>query len=145
MKSSRLALTYGFLGIDFNIVEFATRARLKGVPYARRLFDSAAMKMGLRLGTFPFPFELDSDDEFFAKEMKKLPDYAQAAVAAGCLRAVATVAPACEVRPYHENFELHKQRLQEICKVLEPAGVRLGLGFQRPGVSAEEQGVPIHS
>ena len=36
-----LALTYGFRGIDLNIVEFATRVKLRGMPYARRLIDSA--------------------------------------------------------------------------------------------------------
>jgi sugar phosphate isomerase/epimerase len=125
-----LALSFGFTSIDLNVSEFATLARLKGVPYARRLFDSAALKMGLKLGTFPFPFEWESDDEQFAKDMKKLPDYAQAAVDAGCLRCVATLSPASDVRPYHENFEFHKRRFQEICRVFEPAGIRFGVGFQ---------------
>ena len=35
-----LALSFGFTSIDLNVVEFAMQARLKGVPYARRLFDS---------------------------------------------------------------------------------------------------------
>ena len=121
-----LALTYGFGGMDLNVVEFATRARLKGVEYARRLIDSAKLK----LGSFVLPFDWDMDDESFAKEMKKLPEYAQAAVSAGCTRCIATVAPANDTRPYHENFEFHKRRFQEICKALEPAGVRLGVGFQ---------------
>ena len=125
-----LALTYGFGGMDLNIVEFATRARLKGVEYARRLIDSANAKMGLRLGTFAFPFDWDTDDEMFAHDMKKLPEYAQAAAAAGCTRCTATVAPGCDKRPYHENFEFHKTRFQEICRVFEPAGVRLGIGFR---------------
>ncbi len=125
-----LALSFGFTSIDLNVVEFAMQARLKGVPYARRLFDSAALKMGLKLGTFAFPFDWESDDETFAKEMKKLPEYAQAAVAAGCTRCVATLAPASDARPYHENFEFHKRRFQEICQVFEPVGVRFGIGFQ---------------
>ena len=121
-----LALTYGFGGMDLNVVEFATRARLKSVEYARRLFDSAKLKMG----AFALPLDLDSDDEIFAKDMAKLPDYAQAAVAAGCTRCIATVAPGSDKRPYHENFEFHKRRFQEICRALEPAGVRFGVGFQ---------------
>ena len=72
----------------------------------------------------------DTDDETFAKDLKKLPEYAQAAVAAGCTRCIATVAPASDKRPYHENFEFHKRRFQEICRALEPAGVRFGVGFQ---------------
>ena len=125
-----LALSFGFTSIDLSVTEFATLTRLKGVPYARRLFDSAALKMGLKLGTFAFPFDWESDEEQWAKDMKKLPDYAQAAVDASCLRCVATLAPASETRPYHENFEFHKRRLQEICRVFEPAGIRFGIGFQ---------------
>ena len=121
-----LVLTYGFGGMDLNVVEFATRARLKGVEYARRLFDSAKLK----LGTFALPLEWDTDDETFAKDLQKLPEYAQAAVAAGCTRCIATVPAASDKRPYHENFEFHKRRFQEICQALEPAGVRFGVGFQ---------------
>jgi sugar phosphate isomerase/epimerase len=96
------------------------------VEYARRLIDSAKLK----LGAFALPLEWDTDDESFAKDLKKLPDYAQAAVAAGCTRCIATVVPASDKRPYHENFEFHKRRFQEICQALEPAGVRFGVGFQ---------------
>ena len=34
-----LALTYGFAGMDLDVADFATRARLRGMPYARRLID----------------------------------------------------------------------------------------------------------
>ncbi len=121
-----LALTYNFGGMDLNVVEFATRARLKSVEYARRLFDSAKLKMG----SFALPFDWDTDDESFAKDLAKLPDYAQAAIAAGCTRCIATVVPATDKRPYHENFEFHKRRFQDICRALEPSGVRFGVGFQ---------------
>jgi sugar phosphate isomerase/epimerase len=120
-----LALSYGFAGLDLNAVEFATRARLKGMDYARRLFESAKIK----LGTFPLPVDWDADEETFQKELKKLPDYAKAAVTAGCTRTTAVLSPASDKRPYHENFEFHRKRFQEICKTLEPSGVRLGVGF----------------
>jgi sugar phosphate isomerase/epimerase len=120
-----LALSYGFGGMDLNVVEFATRARLKGVPYARRLMDSAKIE----LGTFQLPLEWDTDDATFEKDLKKLPEYAQAAVEAGCKRCVATLAPGGDKRPYHENFEFHRRRFQEICHALEPSGIRLGVGF----------------
>ena len=120
-----LALTFGFGGMDINAVEFATRARLKGMDYARRLIQSAKIK----LGTFQLPVSWEADDETFQKDLKKLPEYAQAAATAGCTRTVVTLAPAGDQRPYHENFEFHRRRFQEICQVLEPTGVRLGVGF----------------
>ena len=48
----------------------------------------------------------------------------------GCTRTTALLAPANNDRPYHDNFEFHRRRFQEICGVLNPAGVRLAVGFQ---------------
>lgn len=121
-----LVLTYGFAGVDLNMAEFATRVRLKGMVYARRLLDSAKV----RVGTFPLPMEWDTDDESFQKDLKKLPEYAQCAAELGCTRTTAILAPAGDNRPYHENFEFHRHRFQEICAALKPAGILLALGFQ---------------
>ncbi len=121
-----LALTYGFAGMDLNVAEFATRARLKGVEYAARLLQSAK----IRLGTFALPFPWDADDETFQKELTKLPEYADYAAKAGCTRCTTVLPPAGDALPYHENFEFHRRRLHEVCAALKPAGVRLAVGFQ---------------
>jgi sugar phosphate isomerase/epimerase len=121
-----LALTYGFRGIDVNIVEFATRVKLRGMPYARRLIDSAKV----RLGTFRLPLEWDVEDEAFGKDLEKLSQYVQVAAEIGCTRCVCTIEPAGDKRPYHESFEFHRRRFAEVCRVLEPGGVRLGVGIR---------------
>ena len=121
-----LALTYRFGGMDLEVADFATRAKIHGMPYARRLIDSAQ----IRLGSFPLPFAWDTDDEVFRKDLEKLPEYAQAAIKVGCTRCLAMLAPACDTRPYHENFEFHRDRFTQICQVLQPAAVRLGAGFR---------------
>ncbi len=123
-----LALTFGFKGMDLAVEEFATRAKLRGMPYARRLIDSAK----IRLGTFDLPMDWETDDDLFKKDLAKLPEYADAAVEVGCTRCVATLAPAGDQRPYHENFEFHRQRFAEICAALQPSGVRFGVGFRAP-------------
>jgi sugar phosphate isomerase/epimerase len=61
--------------------------------------------------------------------MKMLPEYAQCAAELGCTRATAIVAPAGDERPYHENFEFHRRRFQELCEVLNASGIRLAVGF----------------
>jgi len=121
-----LALTYGFRGMDIDIVELATRAKLHGMPYARRLIDSA----GIRLGSFRLPLDWDIDDDLFKPELEKLSEYAAVASELGCTRCVARIAPAGDKRPYHENFEFHRHRFTDIAKALEPHGVRLGIGFR---------------
>lgn len=121
-----LAMTFGFQGLDLDIGEFATRAKLKGIDYAKRLIQSAH----LRPGTFELPVDLDSDDALFAKRVQRLGEYAQVAGEVGCTRAVTAIPPANDQRPYHENFEFYRQRLAEVCRVLQASGVRLGLTFQ---------------
>jgi sugar phosphate isomerase/epimerase len=121
-----LALTYGFAGLDLNMAEFASRARLKGMPYAKRLIQSA----NIRIGTFALPLEWETDDDVFQAELKKLPELANCAAELGCTCCTATLAPAGDVRPYHENFEFHRRRFHDICAVLKPAGVSLAVGFQ---------------
>jgi sugar phosphate isomerase/epimerase len=120
-----LALTYGYQGLDIDVAEYATRVKLHGVPYARRLVASARLK----LGTFTLPLELNADDATFSKKLQKLAEYAQVAAEVGCTRCVTTVMPADDTRPYHENFELCRQRLSSVCGVLKPSGIKLGVGF----------------
>lgn len=125
-----LALTYGFQGMDLDLEDSATRVKLHGMPYARRLIDSAAASRDFRLGTFEAPIEWDTDDEPFKKALAELADMAQVAAEMGCTRCVATIAPAGDKRPLHENFEFHKHRFGDMARVLEAAGVRMGLRFR---------------
>ncbi len=121
-----LALTYGFRGIDLEIVDFLIRVKRRGMDYATRLIRSA----GICLGTFPLPCDWDGDDEAFRKGLATLPEYAQAAAEAGCTRCVTTIAPASDDLPYHENFERQRARLRELGAVLAPTGVKLGVRFR---------------
>lgn len=130
-----LALTYGFKGMDLNATEFATRAQRKGMEHARRLIDSAK----IQIGTFPLPFDPDAADDEFKQGMEKLPAAAEAIAAVGCTRCAVTVAPAGDKRPYHENFEFHRRRLGDICQVLSPHGIRLGIGFRAAEYLRKEQ------
>ena len=102
------------------------RVKLHGVPYARRLTDSAK----IRLGTFACPLDCELEEDAFEKKLQRLSEYAQVAAEIGCTRCVMTLAPASQTRPYHENFEFHRHQLGAIAKALEPAGVRLGVGFR---------------
>jgi len=121
-----LALTYGFQAIDLDVADFATRVKLRGMPYARRLIDSAQ----IRVSWFQLPFDWETSGEVFQKNLEKLGGYAAAAAAVGCTRCLATVTAAGDVRPYHENFEFHRERFAQICKALEPSGTRLGVGYR---------------
>jgi len=121
-----LALTYGFQGMDIDVAEISNRAKLHGMPYARRLIDSAQ----IRMGAFKLPLEWDIDDDLFKSALETLKEHAQVAADLGCTRCTATIAPAGDKRPYHENFEFHRHRLADISKVLAAFDIWLGIGFR---------------
>lgn len=125
-----LALTYGFKGLDLNFQDFHDRAQAKGIDYAQRLIVSALKTGRISMGTFDLPIAWDVDDEAFGAELAKLPELAKMAADVGCKRCIATLSPAGDKRPYHENFEFHKFRFGDICRALSPLGIQVGLAFR---------------
>lgn len=119
------ALSYGFKGLELEIVPFLESVQRLGMPVARRLIDSAK----LRLGYFELPFDLGGPDAEFAKHLEGLKVQAASAKELGCLRAVTTIAPADDVRPMHQNFVVYQQRIGAVAAVLDTAGIQLGVGF----------------
>jgi sugar phosphate isomerase/epimerase len=47
----------------------------------------------------------------------------------GADRCYTTVAPTCDQRPFHENFQFSVERLRQVADVLAPGNIRLGLNF----------------
>jgi sugar phosphate isomerase/epimerase len=136
-----LTLSHGFRGTDLNIVEFHQRAETHGLPHARRLYDSAK----IRLSEFALPFDPAADDSEFQQGLKQLEPLAQTAAEVGCVRAVTQLAPASDERPYHENFEFYRRRYNEIGAVLAPHGISLGIAFcSAPSARAERSFEFIH-
>ncbi|MBN1909254.1 MAG: sugar phosphate isomerase/epimerase [Pirellulales bacterium] len=121
-----LVLTYGFRAMDLKVVEFAQRAKTRGMPYAKRLIESAK----ILVSSFDLPIDLEAGEDAFKKGLESLPGLAEVAAEVGCTRCLTMVAPAGDQLPYHENFERHRVRLGEICQALAPSGVRLGVGFR---------------
>lgn len=120
-----LALSYGFQGIELAIAESVRAVKAQGVPYARRLLDSA----GIRAGLFRLPVDLEAEDAVYQQELGRLTECGEVAVALDCTRCVALLPPASDRLPYHENFECYRRRLREICQTLDSSGIQLGIGF----------------
>ena len=111
-----LALSNRFKGLDLDLAEFQEQVRQRGLPHARRLLDSARMQ----LGTFRLPLVWDEDEQTFQDGLAKLPDVLSLASELKARRAITTIAPANDARPYHENFEFHRRRLSQIGELLRP-------------------------
>jgi sugar phosphate isomerase/epimerase len=121
-----LSLSYGFKGIDIDLVDFQQTVKTYSLPHARRLIDSARLK----LGSFRLPLVWDEDDDVYKTGLAALADSAKLAADLGLTRAVTAVAPANDLRPYHENFEFHRRRLAELGEFLATYKISLGLEFR---------------
>lgn len=133
-----LTLTYGFRGMEVEIEEFAKRVEHRGLDYAARFILSAKIK----IGGFDLPVRYRADDATYKADLADLDRKMEAAVAIGADRCYTIIQPGSDQLPYHENFELHRQRLSEIAERLAKHSIRLGLGFLAPSAgrpSAEFQ------
>jgi len=120
-----LSLSFGFKGIDVDLIDFQQAVKTYGMAHARRLIDSARLK----LGTFRLPLVWDEDDEVYKQGLSALDELTALAAEIGLKRAVTAIAPANDLRPYHENFEFHRRRLAEIGQQLAARQIKLGLEF----------------
>jgi sugar phosphate isomerase/epimerase len=124
-----LTLSFNFKGLDLDMQDYAAQVESQGLPHARRLIDSARLK----IGSFYAPlFDEESEErgDTFESRLALLPKWAELASGLGCSRCLAVIRPACDERPYHENFELHRKRIHDAARILEPRGIRLGLEFE---------------
>jgi sugar phosphate isomerase/epimerase len=123
-----LALSNQFKGIDLDLLEFARQVESRGLGPAKRLIDSAR----LRIGSFVLPVAWEGDADAYKRDMDGLAKYAEMAQQVGCTRMTTNIEPAGDMRPYHENFELHRRRFGELGDALSKHGIRLGVGFFAP-------------
>ena len=121
-----LALTYGFRGLDLDMADVVKRARSRGLESASRFISSA----NIQVGGFTVPIEWQGDQTTFDSALVELKETAEIASQLGATNCRATIEPASNDQPYHENFEFHRQRLGEIADVLAGFEMRLGIGFE---------------
>ncbi len=120
-----LARTYGFAGIDIDIVDFGQQVADFGIEDARRLIDAAE----LRIGNFPLPVRMYDDEEYYTKDVNRLGSLCELAQALDCPRTILTIQPFSNELPFHQNFEHHTERLGKIGEILAAHGVSLALEF----------------
>lgn len=121
-----LSLSHGFKGIELDLKDLQQAVKTYGLAHARRLLDSAKLKYG----PFRLPLVWDDDDDAYKASLDSVQDLLLLATEMGVNRAVTTVAPANDLRPYHENFEFHRRRLHEIGEHLAPHKIALGVEFR---------------
>ncbi len=137
-----LALSFGFKGIDIDLNDFAAQVKASGLPHARRLLDSAKLKFG----TIRLPLVWDDSDDVYHQGVAQLAEPLKLAADLGVKRALTAIAPANDLRPYHENFEFHRRRLTEIGELLAASGMKLGVEFTATAAARKDRAFQfIHS
>ncbi len=124
-----LALTYGFAGIDIDIVDFAKRCNRGSFESAYRFISSAK----LRVGGFETPIDLDADDTAYAANAALLHGVAEIAKRCEAGAAILNVPAETDRLPYPEYFEVIRRRIDEISGIFAKEEMRVALAF-----SAEE-------
>ena len=120
-----LALSFGFDGMDIDILDFCQQAEIYGVDHARRLMVSAR----LQASSIHLPITLGGDDATFASEAEQLPKLFEMAQATECSRATATVVPGSDEHAFKDFFELHRSRLDQIGSMAAKHDVTVGLAI----------------
>lgn len=120
-----MALSYGFRGMDLDLVDYAQQVEARGEKMARRLIDSA----GIKMGCFRLPVDLEADETKYKGQVARLGGIVQYAAQLGITIGQTFIQPASNELPMHENFERHRTRLAEIGNVLGTAGLRLAVGY----------------
>ena len=120
-----LALSFGFDGMDIDILDFCQQAEIYGVNHARRLMVSARLKAS----AMHLPVSLHADEATFAAQVEGLPKLFEMAEATECTRAITTVAPGSDEHAFKDFFELHRTRLDTIGGMAAKHGVQIGLAL----------------
>ena len=120
-----IALTHRFKGLDIELGELLRRAQTSGPQQACRYLCSAAMK----IGGFDLPWQWSGDEKAFQADLEQAGPLLEICTALNADRCFTTIAPTCEERPFHENFQFHVARLQQLADFLAPANVKIGLNL----------------
>jgi hypothetical protein len=126
-----LALTYGFAGIDIDIVDLMKRCQRGSFESAFRFINSAK----LQVGGFEAPLDLDADDTAYASQLAKLNAVAEIARRSEAAAAILNVPYETDRLPYPEYFEVIRKRVDEVADTFAKEEVSVALTF-----SAQNQG-----
>ncbi len=120
-----LALTYGFVGINVDMMDMFKRSQRATFESASRFLVSSK----LHVASFAAPISLDDDDTSFASSLAQLQQVADIAGKLQSNCAVVNIPTGTNRLPYHEYFDVIRKRIDQLADVLGQHGVRLALRF----------------
>lgn len=131
-----LALTYGFRGLNIDMVDLLKRSERTSFESASRFLLSSK----LSLSGFDAPIDLDADEASFAESLKKLPAVADLAKRIGATAAFLQLPPGTDRLPFHEYFNVARKRIDDIANIFGKEDVNVALHFNAvPSQAAGKQ------
>ncbi len=120
-----LAMTYGFRGLDIDIVDLVKRTQRSEFEKAARYLLSAKMLVS----GFETPIDLDTDDANFEKTLTQLPATIEIAGKVNARAGFLRLPAATDRLPFHEYFDVLRLRVDRIAEIFAANKVMLGLNF----------------
>ena len=120
-----LAMTYGFRGLDIDIVDLVKRTQRSEFEKAARYLLSAKMLVS----GFETPIDLDSDEATFEKTLAQLPATIEIAGKVNARAGFLRLPAATDRLPFHEYFDVLRKRVDRIAEIFATNKVMLGLYF----------------
>lgn len=124
------AVKYGFDSITPSLGEFEKKSEK-----AIKDWVGEMKAKGIRYGSAGLPVQYRKSEDEFLKGMAGLGKRAGVLNKMGVKRMATWLTPGHQELTYKQNFDLHRDRLREVCKVLKDYGIRLGLEFVGPKTS----------
>ncbi len=121
-----LALTYGFRGMDVDMVDMYRRSLRTDADDASKYLKAAEVKVG----AFDLDINLEADNDTFASQLATLHPLAELAHYLGAARASIRIPSSTDRESYPEFFQTVQTRLTQIAEVLGAKNIKLGVGFR---------------
>ena len=121
-----LALTHGFKGVEIDMNDLVGRHDALGKEFACQFLQSANMD----IGAFDLPINFGGTDAEFVASCEKLETIMDLAATLNAKRCRVRIEPNNETTSFQENFERHRERIEDIGAKFEEHGIRLGLYLQ---------------
>jgi len=133
----RLAGRWGFKGADHGADFWAEWAHRRSLDYVREVCEDT----GCVIAHGGLPVNFREDDDTFKADLKRLPRIAATMKGLDTTAMSTWIAPVTHDEP-RLCYERHVRRLREVARVLDDAGLVLGLEFVGPKTSRRE-GTPF--
>lgn len=121
-----LALTHNFQGVEIDMNDLVGRHDALGKEFACQFLQSAKMD----IGAFDLLIDFGGTDEQFVASCEKLETIVDLAATLNAKRCRVKIKPNSETVPFQENFERHRERIEDIAARFEESGIRVGLSLQ---------------